>query len=102
MDSYVCAISAQEGEGQRAHTENDVRAAHEKEVRCEMARIERYEWICLNDSQSCQACKDKNGQSWRRKKQIPVRPPLPACTSPEGCRCGITPVYDDEGVVHLE
>jgi hypothetical protein len=66
------------------------------------ARIRSYTWICVNDSQSCQACKDRHGEEWRRKNQIPVHPPLAGCTSSEGCRCAIMPVYDDEGVVMLE
>lgn len=56
-----------------------------------MARIERYVWIRLKDSESCQARKNEDGHEWRRKKQIPVRPPLPACRSSEGCRCTVIP-----------
>jgi hypothetical protein len=66
-----------------------------------MARITAYIWNCINDSQSCQECKDKNGQEWKRKKLAPSAP-LTTCKSPEGCRCALVPIYDDEGVVFLE
>ena len=64
-------------------------------------RIESYVWCCVNDAQSCQECKVKNGQEWKRKKLAPAAPLL-ACKSPEGCRCALIPIYDDEGVVYLE
>jgi len=67
-----------------------------------MAKIDRYVWTCISDSQSCANCKVKDGQEWKRKKDIPTMPPLKNCTNPEGCRCQIVPVYDDEGVAILE
>jgi hypothetical protein len=66
-----------------------------------MARISGYVWSCCQDKQSCEECKAKNGLEWKSKKAITIKPPLRLCTSQEGCRCEIIPVYDDEGVVTL-
>jgi hypothetical protein len=62
-----------------------------------MTRTEVYVWSCTDDEDSCQACKEKDGQEWEMKKDVDVWPPLPACSSPCGCRCeviGIATVTD--------
>jgi hypothetical protein len=58
-----------------------------------MARISYYVWTACDDELTCPSCREKNGKEWKRKKDIPVQPPLKTCTSPEGCRCAIVPVY---------
>lgn len=67
-----------------------------------MPKIELYVWICLNDDQSCPRCKSKDGTEWTSKKAIKFKPPLASCSSLEGCRCEIVPVYEGEGTVTLE
>ena len=66
------------------------------------AKIGSYVWTCIGDPQSCPNCRAHDGKEWRRKKDISPSPPLKSCTSPQGCRCAIVPVYDDEGAVYLE
>ncbi len=45
------------------------------------------EWVCLNDKESCDACKAMDGTCWiPGMTNIPL-PPLPSCKSPEKCRC---------------
>jgi hypothetical protein len=67
-----------------------------------MAGVQCYVWTCVQDSESCANCRAHEGKEWKRKKDISPTPPLTSCTSPQGCRCAIVPIYDDEGVVYLE
>jgi len=66
-----------------------------------MPRIDRYVWGCCMDKYTCLACREMNGKEWKTKKHA-APTPHPKCTNPEGCRCQIIPVYDDEGVAILE
>jgi len=66
-----------------------------------MPRIDRYVWSSCMDKNTCFACREMDGEEWKRKKDA-ARTPHPGCTNPEGCRCQVVPVYDDEGVVILE
>jgi len=75
--------------------------AHSGRETVRRPKIEAYVWSVIGDESTCPACKKKDGQEWKRKRDAD-KPPHPECTSAEGCRCELMPVYDDEGVVTLE
>ena len=59
-------------------------------------KIECYIWRCHLDSQTCSACRMRQGTEWDRKKDIDLTAPLSSCENADGCRCQITPLYSDE------
>ena len=54
-----------------------------------MDRTETWIWSCTDDEDSCPRRREKSGQEWKKKKDVDVWPPLPGCSSPEGCRCEV-------------
>lgn len=59
-------------------------------------KIVCYIWRCRLDLKTCSICREKQGIEWDRKKEIDITPPLSTCENPEGCRCKITPIYNDD------
>lgn len=62
------------------------------------ARINRWIWTSCGDDETCATCRQLDGKEWGREKDV-LWPPATDCRNPEGCRCQIVGVYDDEGKV---
>jgi len=53
----------------------------------EMSEAAVIRWSCLEDSESCAACRALENTTWLPEVPPPASAPLSTCTSPEGCRC---------------
>ena len=62
-------------------------AASAAKPRAKTADVSTFVWSCVNDSDSCSACRALDNTTWLSGVSPPASDPLPTCTNPDGCRC---------------
>jgi hypothetical protein len=65
----------------------------------EQKKIKYSVFVCMADADSCEECKNLNGNMWKPDSRNPPSFPVKNCKSKAGCRCEPVDVYEDEGTI---